>query len=60
MKVVKLHYWTPKSKKQTQFEPDPNPQNNLYLLCPKKTKNYPKIKLNSNVRIKGIIENESC
>ena len=25
-----------------------------------KDKNYPKIKSNSNVRIQGIIENESC
>ena len=36
MKIIALYEQTPK-----QFEPDPNPQNSLFL-CPKKPKrNYP-------------------
>ena len=49
MKVVQLHKWT-----QKQFL---NPKRPLW---PQKDKNDPKIKSNSNVRIQGIIENESC
>ena len=50
MKVVELHHWAPK-----QFlSPALNPK-----IAPK-SHNNPKIKSNSNVRIQGIIENESC
>ena len=48
MKVVQLHKWTQNSDPQTS------------PLGPQKDKNDPKIKPNSNVRIQGIIENESC
>ena len=40
------------------MEPYSDPQTSP--LWPQKDKNDPKIKSNSNVRIQGIIENESC
>ena len=40
------------------FEPYPDPKNSP--LGPQKVKNEPKIKVKSNVRIEGNIENESC
>ena len=54
MKVVQLHEETHK----TIFEPYPKPKNSQ--LGPQKLENDPKLKSNSNVRIEGIIENESC
>ena len=53
MKVVQLHEETSKwflNLHQPQKSP----------LGPQKDKNDPKTKLNSNVRIQGIIEKESC
>ena len=44
--------------KETVVEPYSDPQTSP--LWPQKDKNYPKIKSNSNVRIEGIMENESC
>ena len=54
MKVVQLHGWTPKTFVELYSDPQTS------LLGPQKDKNDPKIKSNSNVRIQGIIENESC
>ena len=45
------------SRPQTVVEPYSNPQTSL--LGPKRDKNDSKIKSNQNVRIQGIIENES-
>ena len=49
MKVVQLHEW------KTGVEPYSDPQTSP--LGPQKDKNDPKIKVNLNVRIQGIIEN---
>ena len=46
------------SRRKTVFEPYPKPKNSQ--LGPQKLENDPKLKSNSNVRIEGIIENESC
>ena len=43
---------------KTVFEPHIEPKSRP--IGPKKDKSDPKIKSNSNVRIQGIIENESC
>ena len=53
MRVVPLHKWTPK-----QFS-NPNPTPKLAHYVPNIQKD-PKIKLKSNVRIDGNIENDSC
>ena len=52
MKVVQLHEWI---SKVVELYSDSQTSE----LEPKKDKNDPKIKSNSNVRIQGIIENES-
>ena len=44
----------PQNNCPTLLQPETSP------LGPQKDKNNPKIKSNSNVRIQGIIENESC
>ena len=54
MKVVQLQEQTPKKF----LNPTPTPKNSPF--GPQKVKNDPKIKVKSNVRIEGNIENESC
>ena len=69
MKVVQLHQWTPKfsQNQMSEFRESQKikvVQLNEYI--PKianqgpKDNNDPKIKSNLNVRIQGIVENESC
>ena len=67
MKVVKLHEWTPKpslsptlNQKNSPIRPQKVKNDQISELKETSIKNDPKIKSNSNVRIQGIIENESC
>ena len=64
MKVVQLHEKT--QKQVSNLNPTPKPVVEPYSslqtspVGPQKDKNDTKIKSNSNIRIHGIIENESC
>ena len=53
MKVVQIHQQTPKKLPNPTLTPKITDQGS-------KSKNYPKIKSNSNVGIEGNIDNESC
>ena len=55
---MKLSFPSSRVDPKTVLEPYPNAKNSP--LGSQKVKNYPKIKLNSKVRIEGIVENKSC